>query len=263
MQTLRKIIKLFGGKNESGPNKPLLLVRLALILVAFAVLMFFAQLWNASRPVKTITISGTSILAPQEVKAAIDSKAILNVPKNKIKYSAIAQNLKNNPFIEETFMHEGIYSLDIEIKERYPAAILANDYGELLFADSRGLLLPYRLFSKAIDMPIISGVFDGEKLDTTSMMQALDIIKIIKSEKYHVLYNQISEIHYNFTQKTFELFTSDFGTTVKLGDISNIEGKISNLYDFFEYKLKNEQSKNLKYIDARWAGNVIAKYQQT
>lgn len=254
-------MSLFGGMSKSGANKPALLLRLAFVLICFAVLIFLAQLWNSAQPIKSISISGTSFLSPAEVKAAIDDTAIINVPKNKIQYDRIASKLKSNPFIAETFMHEGIHSLNIEVKERNPIALLANDYGELMFVDKDALILPYRLFRSAIDMPIISGVYNGEKLDSNALLFALNILDEIKSPRYEFLFNFISEVHYNMNTGSFDLFTSDSGTKIIIGNMDNMGEKISNLYDFFQYKFSNQQSRYIKYIDARWTGHIVAKYQ--
>lgn len=261
MQKLGKILHFFGELGKKRATKPALLLRLSIVLLGFAVLIFLAQLWNSSQPIKSISISGTSFLSPAEVKGAIEDASIINVPKNKIKYDRLASQLKNNPFIAETYMHEGIYSLNIEVVERNPAALIANNYGELQYVDKDANLLPYRIFRSIVDMPVITGAYDGDRLDSAKLVAAVGIINELKSSKYSFLYNFISEIHYNKKYESYELFTSDNGTKILFGNTDNLEGKLNNVYEFFQYKIGNIKDKKIKYIDARWSEQIIAKYE--
>ncbi len=260
MRKFGKILQFIEELSKKRATKPTLLLKLSAILIGLAVLILLAQLWNSSQPIKSISISGTSFLSPAEVKGAIEDASIINVPKNKIKYEDLASKLRGNPYIAETYMHEGIHSLNIEVKERNPVALLANNYGELQYVDKDGQLLPYRVFHSVVDMPIITGVYDGEKLDSAKMLSSISIINEIRTARFSFLYNFISEVHCNLKLKSFELFTSDSGTKILLGNTDNLQAKLSNIYDFFQYKIGNIKDKKVKYIDARWAEQIITKY---
>lgn len=261
MQFSNKILTLLtkmGVKN--GATKPKRLLRLALVLIVFALLIFAAQLWNSSQPIKSISISGTSYLSAAEVKAAIDDKAIINVPKNKIKYKKIVHGLKTNPYIAETFMHEGIHTLEIEVVERNPVAIIANSYGELSFADKDGKILPYRLFRSYMDLPVISGVYRGDKLDSSALAASIQVVRKLNDSEKSFLANLISEVSFNLDKRTISLYTSDAGTKIILGTTGRLENKLSSIAQFFKHRL-TKPDKDLLYIDARWDGHIVAKYK--
>ncbi len=256
MKWLKKILLAIGTRSKDA-KKPALLLRLSAVLLGFVVLILLAQLWNSTQPIKNITISGTTILSAAEVKEDIDQSAIINIPKNKIRYDIIADRLRTNPYIADTYMHEGIQSLNIEIVERSPIAMLSNNYGDLKFVSSDAMILPYRLFRSAVDLPIITGIYNGEKLDTTALLYCVNIVKELKNQRFGSLYNLISEVNFQIKDRTVVLYTSDTGTQIKIGTIDNLTEKLNSISLFFRYKLTNSSS--FSYIDARWSNHIVAK----
>jgi len=254
---LFKNILLAIGKRSKESRRPALLLRLSAILIGFVVLILLAQLWNSTQPIKSVTISGTTVLSAAEVKEDIDDTAIINIPKNKIRYDVIANRLRTNPYIADTYMHEGIQSLNIEIVERSPIAIIANNYGDLKYISADGIILPYRLFRSAVDLPIITGVYNGEKLDSTALNYCVNIIQELKNPKYGSLNKLISEVNFQHNGRTINLFTSDTATKIKIGNVNNISDKLQTISMFFNYKLTNSAA--FSYIDARWSNHIVAK----
>lgn len=259
MRLIKKIIKFLGEASKLKATRPSLLLRLSVVLAFFAILIFLAQLWNANQSIHKISIVGTSFLSPSELRAELDEVSIINVPKNKINYTELARKLKGNPYVEETFMNEGINTLTIEIKERRPIAILADNYGKIKYLDENGVVLPYRLFYSSIDLPIITGVYKDELLDTFNLLASLNIIKHIRSQKNNLLNNLISEVHYNRNSNEFLLYTSDDTKKIIFGKNENIEEKLLNLNDFLKFQLNFSGKVDYEYIDIRWNDRIIVK----
>lgn len=248
-----------GGLSKNRASRPKLLLRLSVVLTIFAILIFLAQLWNSNQSIHQISIVGTSFLTPAEVKAEIEGTPILNTPKNKINYTEIAKKLQQNPFIEETYLSEGINSLTIEVKERQPIALFADNYGKVRYIDRNGVILPYRLFYSSIDLPVITGVYHDELLDSAKLLAAVNIIKQIKQISGNLLYNLISEIHYDRTTRNFILYTSDETTKIIFGTNDNVDEKIKNLSDFLKFQLNYIGRNEYSYVDVRWKDKIVVK----
>jgi len=259
MRLFKKIIMFLGESSKRKATRPSLLLRLSVVLAFFAILIFLAQLWNANQSIRQISIVGTSFLSPAELKAELDEVSIINVPKNKINYTELARKLKENPYVEETIMNEGINTLTIEIKERQPIAIFADNYGKIKYIDANGVILPYRLFYSSIDLPIITGVYKDELLDTLNLLAGLNIIKQARSQKYNLLNNLVSEVHFNRLTKEFILYTSDDAKKIIFGKNDNIEEKLMKLNDFLKFQLNFSGKADYTYIDIRWKDKIIVK----
>jgi cell division septal protein FtsQ len=259
MKVIRKIVKFLGELSKKKVARPKLLLRLSVVLALFALLIFLAQLWNSNQPIHQISIVGTSFLTPAEVKAEIQDAPIINRPKNEINYAELAKRLRQNPFIENTYLSEGINTLTIEVKERQPVAILVDNYGKLRYVSSDYSILPYRLFNTYLDIPVITGIYKDELLDSLALRNAIDIINHIRAYSNTLLISLISEVHYSKNSREFILYTSDNSRKIIFGGMENIEDKIMNLHDFLKYDLQYNAKREFSYIDVRWKNSVIVK----
>jgi len=259
MKVVKKIVKFLGELSKKKVARPKLLLRLSVVLAIFALLIFLAQLWNSNQPIHQISIVGTSFLTPAEVKAEIQDAPIINRPKNEINYAELAKRLRQNPFIENTYLSEGINSLTIEVKEKQPIALLVDNYGKMRYVSYDYSILPYRLFNTNLDIPIITGVYKDELLDTTALRSSIDIINHIRSNSNSLLISLISEIHYSRDSREFILYTSDDTKKIIFGGTEDIEDKIMNLHDYLKYDLQYNGKKDFSYIDVRWKNRVIIK----
>lgn len=253
---LKAIRKLLSG----NVSKPGLYIRLAMILIAFVCLILFARIWNNGQPINSISVSGISLIPESEITNAVKN-IVINVPKNKIDMSKINHILSSNPFVVASYIKsDGIRSIDIEIIEREPAALVKNEDGELSFADLRSAVMPYRLFRQYSDLPVISGVYHYGELDTNALKNAVVILNELKQEENIELYKLISEIKYMPVKKQFMIYMADDGTKVLLGSASELSDKMANLYEFWKSKSSNPSIAGMQYLDVRWNGQVVAKF---
>jgi hypothetical protein len=84
-----------------------------------------------------------------------------------------------------------------------------------------------------LDIPIITGVYKDELLDTTALRSSIDIINHIRSNSNSLLISLISEIHYSRDSREFiyihlMILRNHFGGT------EDIEDKIMNLHDYLK-----------------------------
>lgn len=254
-----KILNILNKIGNKPISKPKLLIRLAFILIGFVGLIVAAQAWNSTQPIKEVVITGNTLIPCSEISKSI-ADTIINIPKNQIKYDVVKRNIASNPFISETYIKEGIHTLDIEVKERLPIALIKDEIGELCYVDCDAALLPYRLFKEHSDLPIISGVYNGLKVDSSALRGAIILINETKNQENQFLAKLISEIIYDRNLKEYIIYTSDSGLKIYIGSNSDLSDKLYKLESFWQTKLIGKNTTNLAYIDLRWNSQVIAKY---
>lgn len=261
MGKLSKILLFINKLSSRNLTRPALLIRLAIALVGFTILVFVARVWISRQPVRSISISGTKLISSEEIRSSINDSLLINVPKNAINMDELRKKISENPYVAESLIKEGVQSLDIQIKERYPIAIVYDELGETHYTDNFAAIFPFRVFKEFGNLPIISGVFVNGKLDSLGLRGAISAINEMKKEENLYLYSAVSEIKYTANNKSYVLFDGETGTKIYLGGYDNLQNKIENLNKFYHYNATGAIRRAIAYIDARWNGEVVIKYQ--
>jgi cell division septal protein FtsQ len=218
--------------------------------------VLFAVKWAKEQKIQSLSVSGNSALHKSDVVGELVD-TVVNFPNGKIKLSNLQKLLKQNPMIQETYItHKNLNELKVEIKERRPEALLTLENGELAYIDAELNIIPYQLYNDMPDVPLIRGVFNDGKIDSSGILGALTILNSLTSDSLHYLQTMISEIDYNLANKDFNLISSDDGVLIKLGSIKDLNYKINKLDSYWRKNLVCS-NKKLKYIDLRWSNHII------
>ncbi len=235
----------------------LLIINFTLVILAIVAITIFAINWSKEQKIENVSVSGNELLSETSLIESLDD-TLINHKRSIIKVQNIEKLLKQNPYIQETYVtNKNLNELKVEVKERVPVAILVLENGELAVIDKELNILPYQLFNNFPDIPLIKGVFLNGKIDSTGINGAICILNQIATNIDTTLYSYISEIKYNRNNKCFDLFTSDTGLKVMLGKNEEINLKIDKLECFLK---SSYLSKSIapKYLDLRWSNHIIA-----
>ncbi len=242
---------------KKSKTKPVLVF--LFLLVSLIVLSFFSVSWYKSQAIKNVKISGNSILSNLEIHELIE-KYITNSSVDGIDLLQVEHKLQEHDYISTAkvwFNSKGI--LGIEVKERYPVAIVVDDLNRLSFVDSEANLLPYRFHKEFSNLPVISNVFDSRKINKFAITGALLIVNELEANK-HNLKNFISEIIYVSNNIGYKLFLSDPALPILFGKTDDISNKLDKLYIFWKNKLLASSFDNsIKGLDIRWQDIVIVQ----
>ena len=242
---------------KKSKTKPVLVF--LFLLVSLIVLSFFSVNWYKSQAIKNVKISGNSILSNLEISELIE-KDIANSSVDGIDLLQVEHKLQQHDYISTAkvwFNSKGI--LGIDVKERYPVAIVVDNLNRLSFVDNEANLLPYRFHKEFSNLPIISNVFNNSKINKSAITGALLIVDELESNKYN-LKNFISEIIYVSNNIGYKLFLSDPALPIIFGKTNDISNKLDKLHIFWKNKLLASSFDNsIKGLDIRWQDIVIVQ----
>ena len=234
-----------------------LILNFILLIVGIGTIILFAIKWANEQKIESVSVVGNDLVSHGDLLSEV-SDTLLNKSNSTIKLKNIEKLLKQNPYIQESYItHKNLNEINVEIKERVPVAALVLENGNLAFIDGDINILPYRLYDNMPDVPIIRGVFLNGRIDSTGILGSLVLLTKINTEELDYLSTLISEIDYNINTKNFKLITSETGTVVMLGTIKDLELKINKLDSYWKNALLSSENKP-KYIDLRWANHIIS-----
>ena len=249
-------------KNENSEkiSKTKSVLLLCCILISLALLSLLASSWYERQAIKTIRISGNTVLTAGEVYAIIDKK-IMNIPNKGIKLNEIKEMLVANEYVADAnvwFNSRGV--LGIEIKERVPVGIVVNPDASIAFVDQTGTIFQYRLYKEYTDLPVISNVYNRIKqINNVSLLGALDIVTMLQSG-FPKLNNIVSEVRFNPVTNGYELYLTEANIKVDFGKPENIAQKLEKIYTFWREKISLvPDKKQFRNIDVKWNNIVIVK----
>lgn len=260
------------------------------ILLLFVVLfagssVVLSGLWKDKKYIKSVEFNGATTLSKDEVFdfARLNDSLIIS---NSLSLEQIESRIAKHPGIKSVHVKRESGTIEIEISEKDPFALVTN--GKKMFLiDDKLNLYNLKKENRNIDLPVISGLSDAidinnySKDDMRNLKVAQFIIKqVLKTDK--LLYNYISEI--NFSDSTgVELFSSedampiyflDYEETNRISkqpvdtrnlDISNssfrelIKTKIVYLDDLLKQVIVYKGRYSLAYIDMRYRDMVLLK----
>ena len=236
-----------------------LLIPLAMGVIA---LFVFSWKWKDSLKIHRVIVVGTHILKAQDVFGMANIST--NSPMYQDDISGVVKRIGSQPFVKSVLVNRQLpNAIRIEIVEREPIASLSN--GQLQYVDTEGVLLPYNQSSVQFDLPMISGVRNlknmmmGKTVENKDLTQAIEVLRTalsIDSAVYHL----ISEVKMG-DEDNIVLYSSEGGVPINLGR-GEIPRKLLTLQKFWNGFVKPGDADKLKYIDLRFDGQVVAKWNR-
>lgn len=237
----------------------LLLVPLAACLVTLFVL---AAEWKDSLTVQRVVVEGAGVVPAQEVFAAANLR--LGTPLCGIDLYGLQKRLSGHPFLRSVVVTRQYPDvLRVDVVEREPIASV-NGGKAWYYVDREGTLLP-RTQSRRLDLPVISGLAGIDRAAPGSRLTGSDIASAIEvlQEAGRVdsgLYRFISEV--NVGPNGLTLYTNEAGVPILLGTGDALPAKLVLLQTFWSNFIRTENIAKLQYIDLRFDGQVVVKWNQ-
>jgi cell division septal protein FtsQ len=231
---------------------------LVAVVVTGILLTIVAVRWQSTRKASRVTVSGATLVPAHEildiVNIAEDSLTI-----SALSFSEIEHRVKRHPFVKtvSAFRSSGD-AIIVQIEERVPVAHVLYR-GKQFFTDNEGVLLPYRLLSTVLDVPMIS--FTGRSvLDSSSLSSALHIIQALEAQGKEFSSN-ISEVQVRPNRECV-LITTASATPVLFGTATDIEQKIAKLRLFWKHQIHQMNRRTFTHVDIRWSGQVVVRLSE-
>jgi hypothetical protein len=247
------------AKRSGSLTKIPLRFLLAVVVTGF-LLTVVAMRWQTTRKISRIMVSGVTLIPQHEI---VD---MVNLPDdsltiNEMSFSMIERRVARHPFVKSVaaFRSSGD-AIMLKVQERKPVAHVLYK-SKQMYVDAEGALLPYRLVSGVMDVPLIS--FTGRTtLDSTSLLGALTLLQTL-DERDKDLARNVSEIqvrpreHSGFNEYTLVLAAS--ATPALMGKAEDLEDKITRLGLFWRQHSTELIKRTFGYIDVRWAGQIVTR----
>ncbi|MBI4546618.1 MAG: FtsQ-type POTRA domain-containing protein [Ignavibacteriae bacterium] len=239
-------------------------LRLLIPLAASYIVLFVLSLeWSHTLKVQRVIVEGSSIIPTHEIVKLANVKPQASM--DNLDLFAIRQHIRKQPFINSVALNRRYPdALCVKITERNPIA--AINTGELQYVDGKGVLLPHSPSQAKFDLPLVSGVHRIESAEVGALLinkdifeaiELLTIAQAIDSSLYHL----ISEVNMNDGGDII-LYAGDSGNPIFFGR-GHTEKKLLTLYEFWKNYITSATSENVRYIDLRFEGQVVAKWDQT
>jgi cell division protein FtsQ len=172
---------------------------------------------------------------------------VKNVPKETLALNELENALKSNPMIKTAEVYVTVNgTLKAEIEQKTPIARVSTNAS--YYIDSDGFFMPLSSNFTA-RVPLVTGYI--EKNNLKSIYIVASKIKEDEFLKKHVI-----EIHQGIDKQMFlKLRQCQF--LVKLGDISLLDKKISNLKAFYQKNLKEKTLDNYSIVNLQFDNQVV------
>lgn len=221
----------------------------------YVTLFFVSADWNNKQAVSAVKIENNRFVGRDEIIKLVE-KMVINKAKSSINLLQIEDLVDAHPFVEYSYA----YFLDnktigISIKERVPIAFIKLEVGDLDYIDRFGKIIPNRALPEYSDMPILIGFTEQDFKDSSLVGQVRDVLSSLGDNDF--VYNLISEISYNKSNKNFEFFTTDRNLKVLFGRLEDIHEKYHKLVIFWKEWVSKNNTSQVKYIDLRWKNRVV------
>jgi cell division septal protein FtsQ len=231
---------------------------LCLILIVM-VIALFANRWRNNQSIQRIDFIGNRLIPTQELSKKL-SEALGDSTVGKYSLNKIEKNIEEHPYVEKTIaLHKDVNVIKIEVHERIPSAIIVDNEGNLAFANDSGKILPYRMFKDINDLPVISGIYNGTKLDTFRFHGCISILRKLEEDNFVLLSKLISDIVFNTDNRYYELRTAEGGVRIIVGNLDCLDKKLSKLNVYLNEQFLDDKKTICDYIDLRWKDQIVVK----
>lgn len=227
--SITKNNKIFSN-NDDKENKNNKFKIIPIIALIFIVLIIFLS--SSLFDIKEINVLQNERLSEEKVI----SLSGIEVHSNLFKFnkSKVIEKLKENPYIENAYIHRKIPNkIIIEVKERVPTYMLqfADSY---VYINNQGYML--EISTEKISVPVIVGFTTdlnnmkaGNRINNSDLEKMNLIIKIYEIAKSNDLAEAITKIDIS-NPKNYTIILENEGKTVYLGDCSDADLNTKMLY---------------------------------
>ncbi len=235
-------------------GRKITIIQLLLLTVAIVSIIFLANNLSENREISEIIVTGNSVLPTEEILTP-GLRKIADTSRGSDIIFRISNYLKSNPFIADAFVSfQGSDKLLIELKEKQAAAIAVNFDGVPSLLCSDGTVMPYSHVSGFVNLPIVRNVLNST--DSSALPGAMAIVNALAKQSNQFIQQNISEIIYD-NNKSFYLISSGFGIKIYFGTVDDVSRKLRKLSVFWEHEMPRIAPSKIKYVDVRWAGQVV------
>ncbi|GAB5536285.1 MAG: cell division protein FtsQ/DivIB [Rubricoccaceae bacterium] len=235
-----------------------LAVRLA--LVALALGLVAAWMWQRTLPLKTVAVVGNVQAQAEDVirlvRATPDSVALFALDP-----ALMADRAERHPWVREAHIRRlPTGTLRIRVEERQPAAlVLGADGRPAHFLDARGYAMPMRRGALA-DVPVLRGAVPEyhptQPVDSRSLRELLAALASADAETDAL----ISEIVWSPTKTTLWTTPTSSRATlpVRLGRTGQAD-QLRRLHAFWHQTVLPRPDVPIEAVDLRFEGQVVTK----
>jgi len=238
------------------------IVVLGILLVSIILIICAGQVWKSSLTVKNISIAGNKLVGTNEIMQLVGVKQGTLLFSTNL--TEIQNNVMSHYYIKNAIVKRNLpHTIAVEVEERVPIAIVNS--AKLYYVDDEGVVLPRPVSSTLLDIPLLSGVSDGEnisagsRLKSESIQEALSLLRIMRVLN-RPLYHAISEVQVN-SAFGIQLLTADNCVPIICGH-GNIVEKFVKLEAFWNQYVLTRGTAALRYVDVRFTDRIIARWNK-
>lgn len=254
------------GSGRGMLHSKSMVLSLVVVVAVIASLAVLADGWRKHASKLSISVTGTSLLSASEILrlAAIPDTAVLA----DIDLMAIRQRIEKNPVVREALLRRNPpATLEIEIRERLPIALLVNVRAKDWLIDEDGYILPGAPDGSVHAVPImtldqtLADAAPGTQVRNPRVRQALRLLRLARAAD-SVFLNLFSEISVT-GGNDIVLYTLEAGVPVIFGAATDIEQKIMAFRAYWENVAATHDVSGLEYIDLRFSDQVVVRWMNS
>lgn len=223
------------------------------LFVALVALYFFlhSSLFN----ITSIEATGQKTLKGQEITALsglVTGGNIFEVDTEKS-----SQSVKGHPRIKDCEVVRHLPSrLEVRVVERTPWAVVPTN-NEFLLVDEQGVVIEKLSDWPPQQVPVVTADLNSGAIKLGQKINGIaTVYRIVQALPVNKL--TVSEYHYDTTSHEVLIYTLT-GTEIRVGDASNLKGKVAAWPEVI--KLLNNPRQPVAYIDLRFKGHPVIKYK--
>jgi len=230
------------------------------LIVAGVGLIVFANVWKSDLIVKRVSIEGTRIIHPNEIRQLAhvnEGDKLFDVD-----LMGVQRDIATHPYVKAVVVERDIPStLKISVTERMPLAMISRQ--EISYIDEAGVVLPQALSRELLDLPVVSGLPPGLQLkpgsqlshrDIRECLEILEAARLVSKELYHL----ISEIRLR-SGGDVVLYATEWGVPIIYGRGDAVR-KLVYLETLWHDVVRQRGSQHIQYIDLRFENQIVVRW---
>lgn len=224
-----------------------------LLIVLTSFIFIFSSFRNKERTIEKITVNfqgeNNLFITEGTVNKLLiqNEEAITSVAKETLDLNELETVLKSNPMIKTAQVHLTVNGeVRADVVQRKPIARVNTNAS--YYIDDEGLFMPLSANHSA-RVPLITGDVKKDELDKVYALAD----KIFNDQ---FLKTHIVEIKQN-SDETFVLKSRVLDFEILLGDIDNLENKISNLKAFYQKAKKDNVLNTYSKVNLQFGNQVV------
>ena len=235
-----------------------------LAIVGFvATMSVAADHWMKNSIKVTSIVTGTRLLSVKDIlrSARVPDTTVLA----DIDLMAVKNRIESNPVVEEAILRRNPPStLEIEIRERTPVALLINVGEHDCLVDKDGYILPSVSSVPLHALPVITGahglayVTPGKHVQNRRLLQVLDVLRRVQEADPDALH-LFSEASLD-GRTDVTLYTLEAGVPVILDPAGDMRRIMKIFRSYWENVALQHDVRDLEYIDLRFRDQAVVRW---